>query len=49
MAVDTLYVPDELDYPDAAAYSDLVLTADGHLGVLYERDNYGRITFALVP
>ena len=35
-------------YPDSAAYSDLVRTADGHLGVLYERDNYGRITFALV-
>ena len=35
-------------YPDSAAYSDLVRTADGGLGVFYERDNYGRITFALI-
>lgn len=35
-------------YPDLAAYSDLVRTADGHLGILYERDNYGRITFAVM-
>lgn len=35
-------------YADSSAYSDLVRTTDGCLGVLYERDNSGRITFAVV-
>lgn len=35
-------------YADSSAYSDLVRTANDSLGLLYERDNYGRITFALV-
>lgn len=34
-------------YSDSSAYSDLVRTSDDRLGILYERDNYGRITFAL--
>lgn len=34
-------------YPDSSAYSDLIRTSDRHLGILYERDNYSRITFAL--
>lgn len=33
-------------YHGSAAYSDLVVLPDGHLGCLYERDNYGKITFA---
>ncbi|MGD9126851.1 MAG: sialidase family protein [Planctomycetia bacterium] len=35
-------------YPESAAYSDLVQMADGRLGVFYERDNYGRMTFAVL-
>ena len=30
----------------SAAYSDLVVLGDGTIGCLYERDNYGKITFA---
>ena len=30
----------------SAAYSDLVALPDGTIGCLYERDNYGKITFA---
>lgn len=30
----------------SAAYSDLVVLPDGTVGCLYERDNYGKITFA---
>lgn len=30
----------------SAAYSDLVALGDGTIGCLYERDDYGRITFA---
>jgi len=33
-------------YDGSAAYSDLVVLPDGHLGCLYERDNYRKITFA---
>jgi sialidase-1 len=33
-------------YDGSAAYSDLVVLPDGTLGCLYERDNYGKITFA---
>lgn len=33
-------------YRGSAAYSDLVLLPDGMIGCLYERDNYGRISFA---
>ncbi len=30
----------------SSAYSDLVVLPDGSIGCLYERDNYGKITFA---
>jgi len=30
----------------SAAYSDLVALSDGTIGCLYERDDYGKITFA---
>jgi len=33
-------------YPGSAAYSDLVVLSDGTIGCLYERDDYGKITFA---
>ncbi len=33
----------------SAAYSCLAQLADGRIGILYERDNYGRIVFATVP
>jgi len=33
-------------YAGSSAYSDLVLLPDGKVGCLYERDNYGKITFA---
>jgi len=33
-------------YEGPSAYSDLVRTADGRIGVLYERDNYESITLA---
>jgi sialidase-1 len=33
-------------YDGSAAYSDLVVLPDGHLGCLYERDDYRKITFA---
>ena len=33
---------------DYAAYSDLVLTADRKVGVLYEKDNYSKIVFVTV-
>ncbi|KAB7726880.1 exo-alpha-sialidase [Rudanella paleaurantiibacter] len=36
-------------YSGSAAYSDLVVQADGQIGVLYERDNYTLITYAHFP
>jgi len=33
-------------YAGSSAYSDLVRTADSRIGLLYERDNYSKITFA---
>ncbi len=33
-------------YRGSSAYSDLVVLPDGIVGCLYERDNYGKITFA---
>lgn len=36
----------KLLYEGSSAYSDLVALSDGTIGCLYERDNYGRITFA---
>jgi len=33
-------------YEGSAAYSDLVVLDDGTIGCLYERDNYGKISFA---
>ena len=33
-------------YESSAAYSDLVVLPDGTIGCLFERDNYGKITFA---
>jgi sialidase-1 len=33
-------------YDGSAAYSDLVVLPDRTIGCLYERDNYGKITFA---
>ncbi|MHC4179240.1 MAG: sialidase family protein, partial [Planctomycetota bacterium] len=33
-------------YEGSSAYSDLVVLPDGTVGCLYERDNYGKITFA---
>ena len=33
-------------YGGSSAYSDLVTLPDGTIGCLYERDNYGKITFA---
>ncbi len=33
-------------YAGSAAYSDLVVLPDGTVGCLYERDGYGKITFA---
>jgi len=33
-------------YPRSSAYSCLTVLADGSIGCLYEKDNYGRITFA---
>jgi len=33
-------------YEGSSAYSDLVVFPDGMIGCLFERDNYGRITFA---
>lgn len=36
-------------YEGSSAYSDLVVLPDGTIGCLYERDNYGKITFARFP
>ena len=33
-------------YDGSSAYSDLVVLPDGSIGCLYERDNYGKISFA---
>jgi sialidase-1 len=33
-------------YDGSAAYSDLAVLPDGTIGCLYERDDYGKITFA---
>lgn len=33
-------------YAGSAAYSDLVVQTEGELGVLYEKDNYTKITYA---
>lgn len=33
---------------DYAAYSDLVLTGDSQIGILYEKDNYSKIVFTTV-
>ncbi|SOD96770.1 sialidase family protein [Spirosoma fluviale] len=33
-------------YAGSSAYSDLVIQSDGRIGVLYEKDNYTRITYA---
>ena len=33
-------------YEGSSAYSDLVVLPDGTIGCLYERDNYGKISFA---
>jgi sialidase-1 len=33
-------------YEGSSAYSDLVVLPDGTIGCLYERDDYGKITFA---
>ncbi|MVM40359.1 exo-alpha-sialidase [Spirosoma sp. HMF3257] len=33
-------------YAGSAAYSDLVIQQDGTIGVLYEKDNYTKITYA---
>ncbi len=33
-------------YDGSSAYSDLVVLSDGTIGCLYERDGYGKITFA---
>ena len=33
---------------DAAAYSDIVKLSDKKIGVLYEKDNYSQIVFAVV-
>ncbi|NQU22032.1 MAG: exo-alpha-sialidase [Candidatus Nealsonbacteria bacterium] len=35
-------------YAGSAAYSDLVVLPDGTIGCLYERDNYGKISFARI-
>ena len=36
-------------YPGSAAYSNLVLLPDNHLGLLYEKDGYQSISFASFP
>ena len=36
----------QLLYEGSSAYWDLVALPDGTIGCLYERDDYGRITFA---
>jgi sialidase-1 len=36
-------------YPGSAAYSDLVVTSTGQVGVLYEKDNYSQIVYASFP
>ncbi|MBD2756760.1 sialidase family protein [Spirosoma validum] len=36
----------KLIYAGSSAYSDLVVQQDGDLGVLYEKDNYTKITYA---
>jgi sialidase-1 len=33
-------------YPGSFAYSCLTVLPDGTVGLLYERDDYGKITFA---
>ncbi|MBO0936369.1 exo-alpha-sialidase [Fibrella sp. HMF5335] len=33
-------------YPGSAAYSDLIVQANGQIGLLYEKDNYTQITYA---
>lgn len=33
-------------YPGPAAYSDLVIQENGNIGVLYEKDDYKRISYA---
>ena len=35
----------KLIYKDSAAYSSLAALPNGRIGMLYERDNYGKITF----
>ncbi len=35
-----------LVYKDSSAYTSVAALADGRIGLLYERDNYGKITFA---
>ena len=36
-------------YPGGSAYSDMTLTRDGQLAVLFERDNYNSVAFGLIP
>ena len=36
----------KLLYDGSAAYSSLAALADGEIGICYERDKYGKITFA---
>ena len=33
-------------YEGSAAYSSLAALPDGDIGIIYERDNYGKITFS---
>ncbi len=35
--------------PGSAAYSDLVIQADGQVGILYEKDNYTKIIYTYFP
>ena len=37
-----------LIYPGCAAYSAMAMLPDGHVGVLYERDAYRRLSFVRV-
>lgn len=36
-------------YEGSAAYSDIVDLGDGRVGVLFERDGYGSVTFSPIP
>lgn len=36
-------------YSGGSGYSNLVVLADGHVGLLYEKDNYKTISFARLP